>query len=54
MAHWDWIPEAPRGDPRGGARMARQKRHLPQRGRGRGRAGEAKRPLSWEPPPHLG
>jgi hypothetical protein len=30
------IPEAPRGGPRGEAGMARQKRHLPQRGRAGG------------------
>jgi hypothetical protein len=33
MPHWSWTPEAPRGGPRGEARRARQKRHLPQRGR---------------------
>jgi hypothetical protein len=35
MLYWSWIPEAPRGPPRGEARRALQKRHLPQRGESR-------------------
>jgi hypothetical protein len=44
------IPEAPRGAPGGEARMARQERHLPQRGR----AGGARRSwVSLTPEPRL-